>query len=283
MLEFPRYSEAGNIDPEAECLYLVHCNPTENIDFHSHEYYEIFITVSGTVTHLINGRKQNLPEGTLVFIRPDDVHSYVYETPERRDVTFVNLAFTRQTAESLFSYLSPDFPSTELLSREMPPSVLLSDVEKKNLLARVEELNLVRWQDKKALKVRMRTLLAEIFVRFFYSSPKEENPVVPVWLSSLLRDMESPEHFIIGMERMISLSGKSREHLARSMQKYYGKTCAEYINELRLNYASNLLLHTDTSVIDVCYDCGFQSVSYFYRVFKGKYGVSPKEFCRRYN
>lgn len=105
---------------------------------------------------------------------------------------------------------------------------------------------------------------------------------LPVWLSGLLSDMERPENLIAGTERMVGLSKKSREHPARSLKKYCNVTTAEYINELRLNYASNLLLHTNTPILEICFDCGFQSVSYFYKVFKKKYGISPKEFKKQY-
>ena len=81
---------------------------------------------------------------------------------------------------------------------------------------------------------------------------------------------------------MIMLSQKSREHLARSLKQYFDVTPSEYINELRLNYASNLLIHTNTPVLKICYDSGFQSPSYFYKVFNKKYEMSPNEFRKQY-
>jgi len=59
-------------------------------------------------------------------------------------------------------------------------------------------------------------------------------------------------------------------------------TPSEYINSLRVNYASNLLINTNTPVIDICYTCGFQNLSYFYRVFKRTYNLSPGDFRKQY-
>ena len=278
MNEFPRLTHTYNVDPIAECFYQYVYGENDIYYPHCHDFYEIFITVKGTVTHWINGNVQKLSEGSLVFIRPQDTHGYIYDDPESKKSIYINLAFSSETARLLFEYLSQDFPSVQLLFCDMPPMVNLSEVEQKRLLHQISELNIVNWQDKKALKVKMRGLLADIFARYFNFSREPSQSDIPTWLSSLLSEMERPENFVAGMDRMISLSGRSREHLARSIKKYYGITLADYINTLRLNYASHLLSRTDTPIIDICYACGFGSVSYFYRVFKSEYRVSPHKW-----
>jgi AraC family cel operon transcriptional repressor len=278
MSEYPRLSHTYNVDPTAECFYQYVYGENDIFYPHSHDFYEIFLTIEGTVTHLVNGIVQKLPEGSLVFIRPDDTHGYIYDEPENRRTTYINLAFSSETARQLFLFLSPDFPSDELLSCDMPPIVNLSIIEKKRLLSQISELNIVNWQDKKALKVKMRAILADIFTRYFNFSRQTTQNALPLWLSSLFSKMERPENFVAGMDRMISLSGKTREHLARSVKKHCGITLADYINSLRLNYATTLLSRTDTPIIDICYVCGFGSMSYFYRVFKIRHGMSPHQF-----
>ncbi|MBR1970554.1 MAG: helix-turn-helix domain-containing protein [Clostridia bacterium] len=282
MIDYPRLTVEECVDSEAECLYRYVYGANDIFFPHTHTFYEIFITVSGTVTHFINGVKQKLPEGSLVFIRPDDVHAYIYDSPESNKTAYINLAFTCETTEMLFCYLSASFPSHTLLSSEMPPTITLNSIEKKRLLSQIEELNIINWQDKKSLKIRMRALLSDIFVRYFSSTINTTYENKPLWLLQLLTDMEEPQNFIGGTERMIALSQKSREHLARSLKQYFNVTPSEYINELRLNYASNLLIHTNTPVLKICYDSGFQSPSYFYKVFGKKYEMSPNEFRKQY-
>ena len=278
MEQYDRLPVSLNVDPQAQCLYRYVYGANDIYRPHNHEFYEIFITISGTVTHFINGITLKLPEGSLVFIRPEDIHAYVYDTPQSSETAYINLTFTCETAELLFSYLSASFPSKDLLSCDMPPTVLLNRLEKERLLAQISELNIVNWQDKNALKLRMRAILADIFVRFFYNMPNSEEQTAPLWLSQLLSEMEHPDNFSAGIERMISLSGRTREHVSRSLKKHYGFTLTEYINDLRINYASNLLLNTNTPILEICFACGFQSVSNFYKVFQQKYGVSPREF-----
>lgn len=282
MQEYTRYTESTQVDMESECLYRFVYGATDIFAPHCHDYYEIFLTVSGTVTHWINGMTCKLPEGTLVFIRPDDVHGYIYDNPQSAETTYVNLTFTQNTMDQLFTYLSDSFPSEKLLRSPMPPSVTLSQAEKKRLLHQISELDLVKWQDKHALKLRMRVLLADIFARSFYALPEPEAEEQPLWFSQLTQDMEQPEHFAAGIECMITLSGKTREHLSRCIRKYLGVTATEYINDLRINYASNLLINTNAPILDICFTCGFQNVSRFYQVFKKKYDKTPSEFRKLY-
>lgn len=282
MAEIRRLSAEKNVDMEAECLFRYVRGVNDRFSVHAHDYYEIFLTVEGTVTHHVNGKTQKLPQGSLVFIRPDDVHGYVYDSPKSAETAYINLTFTRGTAEQLFHYLSDGFPSKQLLSCDMPPCVLLSNADRQRLVSRISALNCADWQDKQALKLRMRVLLLDVFARFFGDIPDTDRAEIPHWLSYLMAQMEHPENFVLGNERMVELSGKSREHVARNLKKYCGVTVTEYINRLRINYASNLLINTNTPIITVCFECGFQSMSYFYRVFKLYRNMSPAEFRDAY-
>ncbi len=61
-------------------------------------------------------------------------------------------------------------------------------------------------------------------------------------------------------------------------KKHIGMTSIEYINNYRLEKASALLSSTDKSIMEISLDVGFNSVSYFNKLFKNKYKLTPKEF-----
>lgn len=277
-----RLTIASCVDPEAECLYQYVYGINDRYNPHCHEFYEIVITISGTVVQETNGKILHLPEGSLVFIRPDDVHGYIYDTPESKETTYINLAFTKETVEKMFDYFSDERTAKNLLFSDMPPIVLLNSIEKNQVLEQISRLNIVNWQDKKALKLQMRAILADIFVRFFFKLEEPDNSKIPLWLTELANEMKNKENFIAGTERMIKLSNKTREHLARCVKQHFGVTLSEFINDLRINYISNLLIHTNISIINTCYECGFQSLSNFYKIFKKKHGVSPAEFRKQH-
>ena len=58
---------------------------------------------------------------------------------------------------------------------------------------------------------------------------------------------------------------------------------AEYLQQLRLERASTLLKETEASVISIAQECGFASVSYFNRIFKAAYGITPSEYRKQHS
>lgn len=80
------------------------------------------------------------------------------------------------------------------------------------------------------------------------------------------------------MARMVMLSPSYYSHLFKLATK---KTFVEYINLLRIQKAMDLLRDTDGLIVDICYECGFQSVNHFNRMFKSLVGTSPREYRKR--
>ena len=52
----------------------------------------------------------------------------------------------------------------------------------------------------------------------------------------------------------------------------------DYLNLKRLDTASSLLVYTNKTVSTICYSLGFQSISYFNKIFKKRFGVFPTQF-----
>lgn len=280
-MQYPRFRAEDALDTTVGCLCRRVNGTEDRFNPHCHEYYEVFVTVRGTAQHWVNGDVYSLPEGSLVFIRPDDIHSFVYDGEKDDNIEYVNFCFTKETAKELFSYLSESFPSHILEKAQLPPTMVVSQEEKQRILSLVSQLYSINWEDKDMLKIRARVILADIITKFSEKSLIREKEKLPVWLIALFGNMENPENFIAGTEKMVELSKRSKEHLCRTMKKYVGVTPSDYVNNLRINYAVNLLINTYAPVIDICYETGFQNLSHFYRCFKKKEGISPGEFRRR--
>ncbi len=69
--------------------------------------------------------------------------------------------------------------------------------------------------------------------------------------------------------------GVSTGHLSRIFHHSTGLTFREYLAQIRIENARELLLRSQKNVTEVAYDSGFQSLSQFYRVFQKAFGVSP--------
>jgi len=66
--------------------------------------------------------------------------------------------------------------------------------------------------------------------------------------------------------------------LSREIKKCTGKTYKELLQERRMNQACYLLTNSKLAVSDIIESVGYDNTSYFYRKFRERYGMSPKEY-----
>ncbi len=85
----------------------------------------------------------------------------------------------------------------------------------------------------------------------------------------------------IEMEEVAELSHFTIPAFCRYFKKMTRLTFTEFLNHYRVNQAKKLLL-LDKNVTETCFDCGFESLSYFNRTFKKITGENPLSFKKRY-
>ena len=243
---------------------------TEYFRPHNHDYYEIFLVLGGNAQHWVNGDSVTVSKGILIFIRDFDTHDYHAQT---KDFEFLNLAFTKTAFNDMANYLGDGFDAEGLLSVPYPPFVRLSSHDMQKLRLSLAELHSFDETDA-ILKARMRRKLADIFCDYFAAAPVKTE-TIPFWLENAYEQMRKPKNFVKGKERFFELTGRTREHSTRYLNKFYGTTPSELINDLRLRYAESLLRSSNLSVTDICFECGFHNVSWFYNTFEKKHGISP--------
>lgn len=244
---------------------------------HYHDFYEVFLILAPNVIHYINGKVIPMSRGELVFIRKEDRHTFEYATT--KEASLCNLSFKEEILQELFRYLSDGYPSDRLLAQEMPPTARLDENGISWFLNQLNRLNTVAPGRDKELQYHCRLFLMKLFTRYFIRvTDTNEDVDIPGWLLKLDKEMHKLENFREGTKRMLELSEKTQEHLGRTVKKYYGVTVSEYVNNLRLNYFANTLVTSDIPVLDLCFDCGFQNVSYAYSRFKKQYGMSPLQY-----
>ncbi len=106
----------------------------------------------------------------------------------------------------------------------------------------------------------------------------------PELLRRLLRakdrmDAASEEEWPV--ERLASVSGVSEAHFARSFKDAFGAPPHRYLLTRRIERAKALLRDTDTPIIDVAFETGWQSLGSFGRTFRDVTGESPTELRER--
>jgi len=86
----------------------------------------------------------------------------------------------------------------------------------------------------------------------------------------------------IRLDNLANIAGMSSVSFSRFFKLRSGKTISDYIIDIRLGHASRLLVDTTNSIAEICYECGFNNLSNFNRIFKKKKDCSPKEFRENY-
>ena len=79
----------------------------------------------------------------------------------------------------------------------------------------------------------------------------------------------------ITIEDMAELTCYSKSHFMKFFKQNIGTGFIDYLNDYRLTMADRLLKTSDSPVLEIAAQCGFDNLSYFNRIFKRKYGVSP--------
>ena len=81
---------------------------------------------------------------------------------------------------------------------------------------------------------------------------------------------------------MAAMVGMTPTSFSRFFKLRTGKTLSDYILDIRLGFAARQLVDTTTNISEICFECGFNNLSNFNRIFKTRRGVTPKEFRAMY-
>lgn len=253
------------------CGFVHQRSVTETYPLHTHNFYEFFYIVSGRAIHNINGEKRLIQDGDLTLIRPDDIHSY--EFINNWDIEIISTGFSREEFSAAIAYLDAD--ERNIVSRKFPLTVSFSGYSRNDMQRKLMEIS--HKEHGAERKTYFRRLLIEILYEFLMEE-QEEGIIIPEHISEIVAEMRKKENYTAGLKRMLEISCISQEHLTREFRKYLNLTPTEFINLKRLDYAAQLLSQGEAEIIDVCFACGFNSVSHFYHKFKERFGCSPVKF-----
>ncbi|WP_057940256.1 two-component regulator propeller domain-containing protein [Algoriphagus resistens] len=146
--------------------------------------------------------------------------------------------------------------------------------------------------DSNELEVRVKNLIKsrEILRERFTQNNKlvlEPNeiaitPLDEIFLKKVLQSIEEnisdPEYRVEDLGRDVAMS---RMPLYRKIKALTGQTAVEFIRNIRLKRAAQLLKHQQFNVSEVTYEVGFNDLQYFRTCFKKQFGVSPSEYAKK--
>ncbi|MGG6313781.1 helix-turn-helix domain-containing protein [Paenibacillus macerans] len=267
------YTEENHIDPEVPVNPFWVESLSQVSPEHTHDFFEFFVIEGGRCRHIVNGQTQPLRAGCLVFIRPADVHKY--ERDGEEDCRFYNVPCRRSLIGEALAYLGEADMAQQLLEARLPQIATLSQTEVGEFVALFERIKLLSAIDKMKARIVLKGGLIDILTRYFFGPDPVKQPEIPLWLEHALAKMQLKDNLHRGLPALYELSGRSVGHVNRAFRRYLQQTPTEYLNQLKLNAARNLLLTTELRVVDIALECGFENVSHFYHQFKKWYRQAP--------
>ena len=82
----------------------------------------------------------------------------------------------------------------------------------------------------------------------------------------------------ITIKQAAELCFYSESHFMKYFKQYAGMPFIQYLNDYRLTRAGEFLQNTEESVTQIALKCGFENLSYFNRLFRRKFGVTPGQY-----
>lgn len=239
-------------------------------ELHTHDFAEVFLVERGHAAHVVNGERQGLTRGDLVFIRPDDVH--VFEALEG-GITFVNVAMSMATLRTIESRYFETRGEVWPWRKDGQP------VRWRLPLRQLERAS--EWAGRLAGAAPTVLLLDAFLLDLVSLEDAALIQELPVWLAEAVARFTTTEEFAGGAGRLAALTGRTPEHVNRVVRRLTGRSTTEYINDLRVAHAARQLRLTDRSIADIAFGCGIHHLTYFYRIFGQRMGVAPSRYRRR--
>ena len=111
------------------------------------------------------------------------------------------------------------------------------------------------------------------FLQSIYSDRKKDLMIL----------MEENFNKPLTVEEYAKLSGRSLTTFKKEFQTIYNQSPKRWINRKRLEKAYSLLLAAEKNVTEVCFEVGFENISYFTQLFKQNFGITPKQLQKDQN
>lgn len=240
---------------------------------HSHDYYEIFFVLDGTTGHTLNGKKSNLIKGSLIVVRPNEVHEF-----DASDCQIINLILPVNFINKIADYLGLTPAIEEIL---FSSTLLQRDLSQKNyesLRASFEQFILAPHPDPKSYNTGLKIVVVTVFEKLLYDDSIYDKPYYPSWFQNLLIEMQKQENYAAGLKAMYEISRCTPEHLCRMFKKHLSITPTQFLANIRINEASKELIYTDIPIIEISENIGYETLSHFYHHFKARYNTSPMKY-----
>lgn len=262
---------------------------TRFVDFplHKHDYIEVNYVFNGKLQQTVGGKAITLQKGELILLNQHIEHEI--KASDKDDIV-INLIIRPAFFDFIFSFLT----SENIVSEFLLNSLYNSTQSGQFLYFKVAEVATIQDMmgkmireimdpstfSESTIKLYMGLLMIELIKNSEKVERKEEASVNHFLVVQSLKYIE--EHFKdASLYDLAEKLKQSHYGLSKLIKKSTSFTFKELLQERRLEMAKELLEGTSIPISEIVEQVGYDNISYFYRIFKGKYGMTPKEYRRK--
>lgn len=252
---------------------------------HTHNYVEIMYMCSGSTTHIVNDETVVvLHEGELLLLNQHACHAI--ERAGRQDIA-VNFIVLPEFFDVAFSMIGSDNALSNFLIGSLSKDTneisclhfQVADVlPVQNLIENLAWSLVNRQPNSRRIN---QTTIGLLFLQLLNYTERlaaagitaHDNALVLEALREIEENYRTANLTEIAEAHRVSLA-----YLSRLVRETTGQTYTELLQAKRLSKAAQLLRQSRLSVQDIIAAVGYDNTSYFYRIFKEKYGETPREY-----
>ncbi len=253
------------------------------VNIHWHNEYELLLVTNGRFKAIVDNETYFLKTGEAIFIHSHQVHSFLADCDST--CSYESIVFDISLLSGLKYHTDQSSFILPLISEELILPTVFTDKKQSESLISDYIKTIIRLykQDKNANILEIKAYLYLLFSLLFKyaDSPSKISP-------KQRRNTELIKNVLIYIEENLDkplttqiLSKNlylSSEHFCRLFKRATGRTPVDYINNLKMNKAAELLQFEDKKVIEIAFMLGFNNLSHFNRLFKRYMKKLPKEY-----
>ena len=272
-----------------DALYIADRRKKEfTYPIHNHEVFELnFVEHAAGVRRIVGDSNEIIGDYDLVLITsPDLEHVWEQNTCTSDDIREITVQFYLDLNDDNFLSRNPFYSMRKMLNEA-----------RKGLAFPLEAIMRVYQQLDTLSSVKDGFYAVMQFMSILYELSRSEGARTLATSSFAKVEVESDSRRVLKVKNYIAknymdeirlntladIAGMSPSAFSRFFKLHTGRNLSEYIIEMRLGYASRMLVDTAKSVAEISFQSGFNNLSNFNRIFKKKKGCSPSEFRENYH
>ena len=270
--------KAKKFDPRQEMhradyeVFHYHDAKMQEVPLHHHDFYEVYLFLSGSVEYTVEGRNYTLMSGDILLIDPMELHrpKVAPDKAYERIVLWINADYMDEISE-------PDcnvrrcFEGGHNLYRgkNSAPGYLMRQLS--------EAYDAKMTGTSLYTKGLFYQLMAELLRMTEGASQADDTSSEPELVTQVLAYIRDHYRDELTLESLAEHFFFSKYHLSHLFSQATGTSVYHYILLKRLQHAKQMLSE-GAGPGQACQSCGFQDYANFYRSFKSVYGAGPSEF-----